>query len=121
MDAGDRIRAIQARMLAGIQQQPSNTIQSGQVPNNPPLTPDQIATIKANYPATNFSFQNLIYPCNTTSTFTTTVNGRPLNFTSTLSSATLCSTIYLQTYAVTSTMGLVGTTTFRGQYYNATN
>lgn len=117
MDAGDRIRAIQARMLAGIQQQPSNTIQSGQVPNTPPLTPDKIATIKANYPATDFSFKNLIYPCNITSTYT--VNN--LAFTSTYTQATLCSTIYLQTYAVTSTMNLVGTTTFRGQYYNATN
>jgi hypothetical protein len=100
MDAGDRIRAIQARMLAGIQQQPAATIHAGQVPNNPPLTPDQLTTIKGNYPSTDFANLNNIYPCGT---------------------STICSTIYTQTYAVTSTMNLTGTTTFRGQYYNATN
>lgn len=100
MDAGDRIRAIQARELAKIKQSPANAIQYGQVPNAPPLTPDQLATIKANYPATDFANLNNIYPCGT---------------------STICSTIYTQTYAVTSTMSLVGTTLFRGQYYNATN
>jgi hypothetical protein len=100
MDAGDRIRAIQAREFAKIKRSPANAIAVGQVPNNPPLTPDQLATIKANYPATDFANLNNIYPCGT---------------------STICSTIYTQTYAVTSTMTLPGTTVMRGQYYNSTN
>ena len=73
MDASDIIRKKHAKILAAIQKDPSAVIQGGQVPNNPPLTPGQISEISSQYPKSEFSRINNIYPCGT---------------------AILCSTIY---------------------------
>jgi hypothetical protein len=77
MDASDVLRKKLARMYASVANSPQATITKGQVPNNPPLTPDQIATIKSQYPASDFAFANNIYPCGT---------------------STICSTIYTAKY-----------------------
>jgi hypothetical protein len=53
------------RLLASIEQNPSNAISYGQVPNNPPLTPDSKTFIKQQYPQTDFAFANNLYPCGT--------------------------------------------------------
>ena len=82
MDASDVMRKKQARFLAAIQKNPTNTVTQGQVPNNPPLTPGEIAVIESQYPKTDFSYANNIYPCGT---------------------AGLCSTIYTAKYYYNST------------------
>ena len=73
MDAGDVIRKKLARVYATIQNSPQATTSKGQVPNNPPLTPDQIATIKSQYPTSDFAFTNNIYPCGAQSTICSTI------------------------------------------------
>jgi len=77
MDASDITRKKQARFLASIQKTPANAIAFGQVPNNPPLTPSQKTEVISQYPRTDFSYSNNIYPCGT---------------------STLCSTIYTADY-----------------------
>jgi hypothetical protein len=66
MDASDITRKKMARILANIQISPSNAINYGQVPNNPPLTPDNRAFIQSQYPKTDFAYLNNLYPCNST-------------------------------------------------------
>lgn len=73
MDASDITRKKHAKILAAIQKNPTAVIQGGQVPNNPPLTPGQISEISSQYPKSEFSYKNNIYPCGI---------------------STLCSTIY---------------------------
>jgi hypothetical protein len=66
MDASDITRKKMARILANIQLSPSNAINYGQVPNNPPLTPDNRTFITSQYPKTSFAYLNNLYPCNST-------------------------------------------------------
>jgi hypothetical protein len=73
MDASDVLRKKQARVLAYIQQNPTATTSKGQVPNNPPLTPSQISEIKSQYPASQFAFNNSLFPCGTQSTLCSTI------------------------------------------------
>jgi hypothetical protein len=82
MDASYILKQKQARMLAAIQNDPRASVQKGQVPNNPPLTPDQRAEILQAYPKSQFANTNNIYPCGT---------------------STLCSTIYTAQYYYNST------------------
>jgi hypothetical protein len=81
MDASDITRKKQARFLAAIKVSPSNAIQFGQVPNNPPLTPGQNSIISSQYPKSDFANTNAIYPCG----------------------SNLCSTIYTSKYYYNST------------------
>jgi len=82
MDASDITRKKHARTLAEIQKNPSQTVLLGQVPNKPPLTPGQITEIASQYPKSDFSYANNIYPCGT---------------------STICSTIYTAKYYYNST------------------
>ena len=83
MDASDILKKKQARVLAYIQQNPSATTSKGQVPNNPPLTPDQITTIKSQYPQSDFAFANSLFPCGTQSTLCSTIYTKTAYYNST--------------------------------------
>lgn len=82
MDASDVLKKKLARMLADIEKNPAATTSKGQVPNNPPLTPDQKTMILQQYPKTEFANTNNLYPCGT---------------------GILCSTIYTADYYYNST------------------
>jgi len=87
MDASDIIRKKHAQVLAKIQKDPAQTVASGQVPNNPPLTPGQNAEIISQYPPSEFANTNNIYP----SGYTIGTDGRK---TYANNVGIICSTIY---------------------------
>ena len=76
MDSSDILRKKLGRMFATIQNSPSNTITSGQVPNNPPLTPDQRTFIASQYPRSDFANANNIYPCGTSTICSTILTSK---------------------------------------------
>ena len=63
MDSSDITRKKMGRVFAGIKLSPANTINKGQVPNNPPLTPSDNTFIASQYPKTKFALNNNLFPC----------------------------------------------------------
>ncbi len=76
MDASDVLKKKLARMYATIENSPANAIARGQTPNNPPLTPDQKTFILSQYPRSDFSSTNQIYPCGTSTICSTIYNAK---------------------------------------------
>jgi hypothetical protein len=80
MDSSDVTKKKMGRFLASIQQNPSTVILYGQVPNNPPLTPDNLTFIKQQYPQSEFANTNNLYPCSTILCSTIYPVGQYMNF-----------------------------------------